>query len=65
MIERSVGDDPQGGRLTGWLQHKVYRGAAVGSTEDLGDLFPLEDLTKPGLQITIQLLIKTFQKVEL
>ena len=60
MIERSVGDDPQGGRLTGWFQHKIYRGAAVGPTEDLGDLLPLEDLAKAGLYITVQLVIKTF-----
>ena len=65
VMERTIGDDPKGSALTGWLQHKVYCGTAVGSTEGFGDLFPLEDLTKPGLQITIQLLIEILQKVEL
>ena len=53
MMEGRVGHDPQGGRITGWLQHKINCGAAVCWTEDFGDLPPLDDLTETCFNVTI------------
>ena len=40
-------------------KHEIDFGAAVCPTEDLGDLFPLEELAKACINVTIQLAIET------
>ena len=64
MVKRGISDYSQRRGLTAWFQDVIDSRTAVSPTEDLSDLLPSENSTKPGLYITRNLFIEAIQELK-